>query len=96
MDFYEDGRIVQRFLNTSGGSLEFKYVVSVEGETVSLNNASVFPTFDDTYELGTAEVRALLNQIGDEVRAAGYKTLRISGLRVGTWRIADITIDLTR
>lgn len=94
---FQDGSRIQQFVQTSKGTFEFIAKVGVQGKNLVLNNASWYHvTEEGSVPLGVTEQRALINQLAQKAKAAGFDRLVLKGAKEGADKVRDFNIDLTQ
>lgn len=96
------GDLFERTFVTSRGPIDFLAEVVVEGQTLTLRDVAIFGRSPTPLSGLSREVFGARTQLAAEVRARGFRTLRITGRRVASSSSGnpghpiDLTIDLTR
>ncbi|MBX6330543.1 MAG: RHS repeat-associated core domain-containing protein [Gemmatimonadaceae bacterium] len=93
---FEDGARIQQFVQTSKGVFEFIGNVAIKGKELTLSNVSWFHATEEKAALGIAEQRALINQLAQQAKSAGFDRLLIEGAKYGADKVCNFDIDLTR
>jgi RHS repeat-associated protein len=94
---FENGSRIQQFVETSKGSFEFIAQVAVQGKNLTLNNISWFHvTEEGRVPLGVTEQRALISQLAQQAKNAGYDRLVLEGVKWGADKVRNFNIDLTQ
>lgn len=96
---FDDG-LIEWSTIVGGVRVELLAEVTVEGPTIHLRDVAIFPAGTDRATVGAAALlHAIRQELGVELRSAGYQRLRVTGTRLSgasPGRTVDIEIDLTR
>jgi len=101
---YKTGDLYESRIVTSNGiTVDGLADVSIDGKTVTLSNATVYPVGGDMpNQVGYTELKTWINQTAAEFKALGYEKLNIEGIRIQNSTSANPgsrwtkTIDLTK
>ncbi len=71
-----------QIIDTPVGQVALMADVYIMGDMVELKELSFYPIGREHLRLGTAKIREIYRQIEAELKAIGYKKIRITGHRV--------------
>jgi hypothetical protein len=96
---FRSGTLFEWAVDIGDVRIEVLAEIVVEAQVLHLRDIAIFPTGAGRASVGAAAVmRALRRELIREIRADGFRRLRISGTRLSgarPGRTLDITIDLT-
>jgi hypothetical protein len=94
---FRSGALFERSFVVPGGVLEVLAEVMVDGHRLELRDIAVYPRGAGRLEIPAETLLTCLREVAEEVRAAGFDNLRVTGTRLSgarAGRRVDVTIRL--
>ena len=99
---FKHGKLLQRTIQTRKGPVDVLAEIVVQGDTLVLKDIAIFGRGQAPLKGLTRDMFEAIYELREQARAAGFKTLRITGKRiesstsVNPGHVVDMTIDLTK